>query len=181
MPYQTSSGKTLTIDRAFTLNNEQFPSNWLRLASAKDKESRGISWVEAPKQNFKDKKFWNNVVTPDGTVTSTPKDIEGLREDLMAKAKRTTYSLLAPTDYMVIRSIDEEERMIDSDWDDYRDAVRVECRRLCEEYKQADFEAIQVVKPSWPESPTEKVERLKREALEDGKPVKKKKVKSKED
>ena len=170
MPYKvTSSGKTLTLDRAFSLNGVSFPSNWLRVIGNNPDElsKHGISWVEPPKQNFKNKKWWNNVVTPDGKVTSTPKPIEGLREDLTAKAKRYAYALLSPSDYMIIRSVEEEERMIDSDWDDYRDAVRVECRRLCEEYKQADFEAIQLIKPSWPESPTEKAERLKREALED--------------
>jgi len=170
MPYKvTSSGKTLTLDRAFSLNGVSFPSNWLRVIGNNPDElsKHGISWVEPPKQNFKDKKWWVNVVTPDGTVTSTPKDIERLREDLMAKTKRIAYSLLAPTDYMIIRSIDEEERMVPQDWDDYRDAVRVECRRLCLEFSEADFEAIQVIKPNWPESPTEKAEREKREALEE--------------
>ena len=45
MPYKHKD-RTLPMDAPFTLGDEQFPANWLRLATAEDKSKRGITWEQ---------------------------------------------------------------------------------------------------------------------------------------
>ena len=45
MPYITTEGRALPIDKAFSHNNISFPANWLRLSTPADKDAQGISWV----------------------------------------------------------------------------------------------------------------------------------------
>lgn len=52
------NGRTLPIDRGFTHNEIQYPSNWLRLASQEDKDAIGITW-EADPVRADDRYYWN--------------------------------------------------------------------------------------------------------------------------
>ena len=128
----------------------QYPSNWLRLTSDEEKSAIGISWHPDPV--FKDERWYYNTVK-DGKVTSTPMDLEQLKERETANAKKNAGSMLSGSDWMVIRSIDEEERPVPTDWADYRTAVRTECNRLEEEIASADFEGLQSIEQNWPHDP----------------------------
>lgn len=52
------NGRTLPIDRGFTHNEIQYPSNWLRIASQEDKDAIGITW-EADPVRADDRYYWN--------------------------------------------------------------------------------------------------------------------------
>ncbi len=150
MPFKTTTGLTIPLDQSFTLGDVQYPSNWLRLTSDEEKAAIGLTWEEPPK--FKDERWWRNAVK-DGEVTSTPIPLEQLKERETANAKKQAGALLSGSDWMVIRSVDEEERPVPVEWSAFRDAVREECNRLEEVIASADFEGIQSLKPEWPNDP----------------------------
>jgi len=150
MPFKTTTGLTIQPDRAFTLGNVQYPATWIRLSSDEEKAAIGITWEEPPK--FKDERWWRNVVK-DGEVTSTPIPLDELKERDTASVKKLAGALLSGSDWMVIRSVDEEERPVPVEWSAFRDAVREECNRLEEAIASADFEGIQSIEQNWPNDP----------------------------
>ena len=165
MGYKTSDGRNLPLDRAFTLNDISYPANWLRVASADDKAAIGVEWVDAPELKFKDKKYYNNTVSSEGEVTSTPKDLDQIKADRIGYAKLTANARLSGSDWQVIAKA-ERGREIPQDWAAYRTAVIAECERYEAEVAAADFEGIQKVRENWPLNPVEQAEKDKREAEE---------------
>ena len=92
----TLNGKTLRLDRAFTTEDgRQFPRNWLRLSTKTERDALGI--VETPDviNPSYDQRFWWG---PD-----LPKDLDQLKEQWTAQVKQTAGTLLAQTDWYVIR------------------------------------------------------------------------------
>ena len=163
MPYKHED-RTLPMDVAFTLGEYQYPSNWLRLATAGDKESIGITWEAPIERQFKDKRWYTNRVV-DGEVVSKPKDLGGLKEKMIGDAKKTAHNLLSGSDWMVIRS-SEGAGMPDEGWSEWRAAVRAEANRQEEQIATAnDVDSLAAIEANWPESPDEKVRREKMEAL----------------
>lgn len=109
----------LQVGVAFTHNDQQYPSNWLQLSSAEEKESIGITEVDdAPV--IDDRFYWS---------ADNPKDLDQLKSQWIAQIKDTTNKLLVATDWMVIRKM---ERNIDipANIVAYRKAVIDECVRL---------------------------------------------------
>lgn len=168
MPYYIeSTGQTLPLDKAFSLNGVSYPATYLRLAPEDDIYGSGIAWRDAPERKFKDSRYYDNHVSPDGTVTSTPKDVEMLKANRVSEVKQTAGSLLAGSDWMVIAEM-ERERSVADDWAAYRTAVITECDRLEKEYTAAtDIDELMAVKQNWPENPDEEAARVKREAEEE--------------
>jgi hypothetical protein len=96
------NGAPLPIDVPFEANGIRYPANWLRLASVEEREAIGITEVvEQPRPD--DRYYW---VTDngDGTYTTTPKDLDGLKTAAITQIKATAGSLLAATDWKVVRA-----------------------------------------------------------------------------
>ena len=146
MPYVTTEGRTLPLDKAFSHNNISFPANWLRLSTPADKEAQGISWV-----------------TPEEPpVVRAP--IAKEKAVGIARAKDTAGKLLAQSDWMVIASV-ERSRVVADDWAEYRAAVIAEADRLEGQYSAAEsYEAIDAIVQNWPINPDEQAERDRMEA-----------------
>ena len=109
-------GRPLSYDRAFTHNEIQYPANWLRLASLEEKEAIGITEVaDAPRhdQRF----YWS----PD-----LPKDHDDLVTRWIDTTNQTAYSLLAPSDWYVIRK-QETKTAVPKDVLDRRGEIRSYC------------------------------------------------------
>jgi hypothetical protein len=96
------NGNPLSPDTAFTAGDIQYPANWLRLASPEERAAIGITEVADPVR-ADDRFYWNGDL-------SMPKDVDQLKAMLIAQVKQTAGSLLAPTDWMVIRKV---ERNVD--------------------------------------------------------------------
>lgn len=150
MPFKTQTGLTIQTDRPFTLGDIQYPANWLRLTSEEEKSEVGISWHPDPV--FKDERWYYNTVK-DGSVISTPMPLEQLKEREIANAKKQAGAMLSGSDWMVVRSVDEEEKPVPTEWADYRSAVRDACDKLEQEIAAADFESIQSIEQNWPRDP----------------------------
>ena len=109
-------GKTLSYDRAFTHNDINYPANWLRLSTLAQRNAIGITEVAGPA--WYEKRFYWGV--------GKPKDIVNLKTDWIAQQKATAGSLLAATDWMVVRYA-EATTVIPDSIKAYRAAVRTVC------------------------------------------------------
>lgn len=133
-------GKPLAVDTPFTANDIQYPANWLRLASAEEKASIGISEVPDP-QPYNDRFYWG---------PGNPKDLETLKTTLVAQVKATAGSLISQSDWKVTRLV-ETSIPVDEDTLAYRAAVREKSNELEASINAAssvpDLETIEF---SWP-------------------------------
>ena len=108
------NGQPLSPDNPFTTpDGTQYPANWLRLASAGEKAAIGIEEVNDP-ESYDDRFYWG---------PGNPKDLEMVRSMLASQIKATSYSLLAPTDYKLVRKVETGED-VDSATLTHRAAVR---------------------------------------------------------
>jgi len=151
------NNKPLQLDRAFTLGDIQYPSNWLRLSSAEQREALGITWeTEAPRAD--DRFYWNGDINNPkamedreevdqdgnpmyvkvlGEVDGEPAMVDsderlvtkGLKSQWIAQVKVTAGTMLAQTDWMVIRKA-ERDVPIDADVVTKRAAILAEADRL---------------------------------------------------
>ena len=149
------NGNTLPVDRAFTHNNVQYPRNWLQLSTEEERTALGITW-EADPVRADDRYYWNGdinnpkamedveAVDRDGNPlwvqvwnpeTEAMEDTDerlvtkGLKSTKIAEVKHTANTLLAPTDWYVIRLM-ESEVVMPSTVVDFRAEVKAECDRL---------------------------------------------------
>jgi hypothetical protein len=93
----------LSPDRAFTHpeSGVQYPSNWLKLSTAAEREAIGIRELPDPPQ-WDQRFFWG--YDDDGQLI--PKDHAQLMEQWTATTRTTAGTLLAPTDWLITREAD---------------------------------------------------------------------------
>lgn len=108
-------GKPLAVDTPFTANEIQYPANWLRLASAEEKAAIGITEVPDPVR-ADDRFYW------DGDIRN-PKDLAQVKSMLISQIKSTAGSMLAGTDWKVVRAA-EGVKPVDQETLDNRAAIR---------------------------------------------------------
>jgi hypothetical protein len=147
--------KPLALDRPFTHDGINYPANWLRLSTAEEKASIGITEVVAEESvAYDDRFYWgpNNPkilndreeVDEDGEPlfvkvydpeTESMVDTEerlvtkGLKSQWTAQVKDTAGTLLTPTDWYIVRKY-EKTIAIPTEIKNFRTAVRAECDRL---------------------------------------------------
>ena len=110
----TLNGNPLAVDVAFkTSDGTQYPANWLRLSTAKEKTDLGIAEVDDPKTY--DSRFYND----DGSA----KALDSVKLMLKAQEKEIAKSLLNIYDWQVIRKT-EKGTAIDTDVATFRDGIR---------------------------------------------------------
>jgi hypothetical protein len=95
------NGKPLSPDVAFTTGGIQYPANFLRLSTLEEKEAIGITEVPDP-STWDQRFYWG--YTEDGELI--PKDHTQLVEQWVAQTRTTAGTLLAPTDWVIIREAD---------------------------------------------------------------------------
>ena len=151
------NGKTLPVGRAFTAGDISYPSNWLRLASAEEKAAIGIT-EEAEPTRADDRFYWDGDITNPkaledkeesdedgnplyvkvlGEVDGEPAMVDtderlvtkGLKSQWVAQVKHTAGTMLAATDWMVIRKA-ERDVAIPADAVTKRAAIVAEADRL---------------------------------------------------
>ena len=134
-------GKQLRPGRAFTHNGIQYPANWLRLTSWAEKEAIGITEVPDPAP-VDTRFYWD---------TNVPKQLEdttdvvsgittiGLKTQWKAQQDHNAYSLLAPTDWYVVRKYENDVAIPVG-----VTSFRSEVRNVCEGRKNAIDSATDV-------------------------------------
>jgi hypothetical protein len=131
MPFKLGT-KTIQLDTPFTHNDIQYPANWIRLATEEDKSAIGLVW-EADAVRADDRFYWDgNINNPkaledkeevdeddnpmfvkvlDKTDPQNPVMVDsterlvtkGLKSNFISQVKTTAGTILAQTDWMVIR------------------------------------------------------------------------------
>jgi hypothetical protein len=151
------NNKPLQLDRAFTLGDIQYPANWLRFSSAEDRAALGITW-EAEATRADDRFYWSGDINNPkamedreevdeegnpmyvkvlGEVNGEPAMVDsderlvtkGLKSQWVAQVKATAGTMLATTDWMVIRKA-ERDVAIPADVVAKRAAIVAEADRL---------------------------------------------------
>ena len=120
------SGRIVRAGKAWTDNDQiQHPANWMVWDDA-TKAAKGLVWEDDPDNSFDGRFYWSagvakaldDVTEEDGTIT------KGLKSNAIATVKTQAGGLLAPTDWMVVRSA-ENGTDIPADVLAYRAAVRL--------------------------------------------------------
>jgi hypothetical protein len=146
-------GRILQLDIPFEHDGTSYPSNWLRLASPEDREAIGITEiVEQPRPD--DRFYWVSQ-NPNGSWTAIPKDLDGLKKTWTAQFKQTAYTMLLPSDWLIIRK-QEIGTEVPADWTSYREAVRTTTALAISDMEAAtDIDAFitAVTTVQWPVSP----------------------------
>ncbi len=150
------NNKPLGIDTAFTHEGIQYPNNWLRLASPEERAAIGITEVPDEDTSFDHRFYWSKdnpkaledreesdqdgnplFVKVLGEVNGEPAMVDtterlvtkGLKSTMIAQVKHTAGSMLAQTDWYVIRKA-ERDVAIPADVVAKRAAIVAESERL---------------------------------------------------
>lgn len=107
MFYSTTENKYINEGVPFTLNEVQYPANWLQCASTAEKAAIGLVEVQTVGSPADDRFYWVSSVLENGTLTytNTPKDLEMLKTYWKKNIRECAYSILLPTDYVEIRNL----------------------------------------------------------------------------
>ncbi len=151
------NGKPLAVDTAFkTEDGTQYPANWLRLSTTKEKQAIGITEVADPVR-ADDRYYWDGDINnpkaledkpefkKDGTplyvqkynpVTEQMEDTDkqvitkGLKSNFIAQVKAQAGSLLNATDWKVVRAAEGGKAL-----DDETKAARIAIRTKSDEFE----------------------------------------------
>ena len=89
------NNKPISLDTAFTTpDGTQYPANWIRFASQEERAAIGITEVDDP-ETYNDRFYWG---------VGNPKDLDMLKIWLVNEIKVTADTLLAPTDWKIIKA-----------------------------------------------------------------------------
>ena len=114
------NGEHLEINVPFKdSKGASYPANWIVNASKSELAAvptGGITWVDEP--SYDQRFYWG---------ASNPKDIAGLKTLCIQAQKDTANTLLAPTDWMVVRAA-EGGTALPSDTKTERAAIRTKCK-----------------------------------------------------
>jgi hypothetical protein len=131
------SGRIIRAGKAWTDNDGiQHPANWMLWDDA-TKAAKGLVWEDDPANSFDGRFYWSagvakalddvNAVDEDGNAIMEDGEqvvTLGLKSNAIATVKAQAGGLLAPTDWMVVRSA-ENGTDIPADVLAYRAAVRL--------------------------------------------------------
>jgi hypothetical protein len=115
----------------FTIGGTEYPSNWVNLSTPEEKAAIGMVDVVYG-QSFSDTYYWvtqeapvYNAVTNqvDINFTSIPKDLFVLQNDQVSATNNTAYTILLPSDWMVVKAIETSTTVAPS-WNTWRQEIR---------------------------------------------------------
>jgi len=141
-------GKPLALDVPFKHAGIQYPANWLRLSSPQERKAIGITEVPDPAP-YDQRFYWG----PD-----LPKDHAQLVEQWVQQTRTTANTLLAPTDWIIIREADNG-KVADPVLKTWREEIRLAAGSKKYEIEHtADTEALAAYitgpdYPAWPMDP----------------------------
>jgi hypothetical protein len=116
---------------AFEWDGVFYPANWTNLSTPEDKAAIGMVDVVYGQQ-ANDQYYWVSENAPvynattnqvDISYTNTPKDLTSVKTSAISQINSTAYSLLLPTDWMVVKAI-ETSTTVPAAWNTWRQSVR---------------------------------------------------------
>ena len=114
------NGNRFNINEPFTgPDGTQYPAGWF----LNPEHRTAIGIVEVTEETRPDDRFYWVTDNGDGTFTSTPKDLDNLKAMQVTKIKNQAGSILAQTDWKVIRAY-ETGTTIDTELASFRQSIR---------------------------------------------------------
>ena len=115
----------ITENTSFTIDDVQYPPQWLNLSTPADKEALGLVEVVTVGEAKDPTYYWTGETLADGvlTLSATPKDLEDVQKQAVASLNATAYTLLLPSDWMVVKAYETNTPM-PTDWSTYRSTIR---------------------------------------------------------
>jgi len=143
----------------FTIDDVQYPPNWLNLSTPEEKEALGLEEVITIGYPANQTYYWVTETLSEATLTytSAPKDLDQCKALAISQVNATAYSLLLPSDWMITRKY---ERNVDlpTDWAEYRAAIiSVSTVGRAAYENAATVDEIAAVVIDWPVSPDVKL------------------------
>lgn len=143
----------------FTLNDVQYPANWLNLSTPEEKAALDLVEVITVGERKDDRYYWvsEQLVGAELIITNTPKDFDSVQAQALKSLDQQAYSLLFPSDWMITRKA-ETGVDLKPEWSAYRDNIRLEVIVVRAQYQNATtVDEIAAIKPNWPVSPDQPV------------------------
>ena len=146
-----ATAKRYTVGRPFTYGDMNYTAK-----GATADTFHALGFVEVQVQPRPDDRYYINNSYPkdDGSWDSQPRDLDGLKASEIRQLKSTAASLLAGSDWMVVRAA-EAGQDIPAEWIQYRAKVRAYSNEL-----EARVNAVAVLdelisfdRGEWPEAP----------------------------
>ena len=128
--YELPDGRTVSDSMAFTLDDIQYPSNWMLLSNEQDRIDRGITGP-LPEPPWYDQQFYWG--------PNQPKDHAQLLQEYIGHVKRNAGAMISQTDWMVTRSAEPGGKPVSQQVLDYRAAIRA-----ASDAKEAAIEATTI-------------------------------------
>lgn len=144
----------------FTIDDVQYPANWMNLSTPEEKAAAGI--VDVVYGTYpNDQYYWvsqdepvyaNGVVTIN--YTTTPKDLDACKTYLIDSTNKTAYTILFPSDWMVVKSV-ETGLPMNIDWNTWRQTIRTQAADHITAIKSCTtVEELELLSPvSWVKDP----------------------------
>lgn len=125
MFYNAEYNQYVTEGIQFTLGGITYSPQWLNQSTPEQKAEIGLVEVVATNQPANQTYYWvsETLNGAELTYTNTPKDLVQLQEQMVGQVNSTAYSLLFPSDWMVVKAI-ETQGTVDPAWNTYRADVR---------------------------------------------------------
>ena len=139
----------------FTIDDVQYPANWLNLSTPEEKAALGLEEVIVIGSPANQTYYWVTETLEGATLTytNTPKDLDQCKSLAISQVNSTAYSLLLPSDWMVTKQV-ETGTPVAPDWTNYREAVRTTANLAKEEYAACTtVDEIAAITIPWPEPP----------------------------
>lgn len=131
----------------FTVDGVTYPSNWLNQSTPEQKEALGLVEVVTTNQPFDPRYYWTGETLNGATLTytGTAKDLDDVQKQAVAQINDTAYSLLFPTDWMVVKAM-ETSLPMDVRWSEWRTSIRLTAANTVIAIAQTtDVDAIAVI------------------------------------
>lgn len=157
MWYSTTTNKYIQDGTKFELDGITYPNQWLSQATPEQKEAIGLQEVIATNSPKSDQYYWvsTELVGANLTYNNIPKDLDMIKTMQIAQIRSTAYSMLFPTDWMVVKSIETSVPM-SSEWAEWRNSIRVtsdEAIIAIENATDVDGVSEAMSNVVWPSSP----------------------------
>lgn len=122
----------VTPGNAFELDGVNYPANWCNLSTPEEKAAIGmvdVVYGPAPSETY----YWVSEDTPyyDARAnevfinfTATPKDLFELQNAQVTATNQAAYTILQPSDWMVVRATETGTNPVPEDWNTWRQAIR---------------------------------------------------------
>ena len=125
MFYNAQYNQYVTEGTQFTLGDATYPPQWLNQSTPEQKAAIGLVEVVATNSPADQTYYWvsETLNGAELTYTNTPKDLDTVKENAVIQVNNTAYSLLFPSDWMVVKAV-ETQGTVPTDWNTYRADVR---------------------------------------------------------